>query len=230
MVFHEHAPRFAPTAERASGQLRRLATQARSFASLVLVQTPPLNVMGPHGAEQVVPPRHDRPSCSTVFGVRPLLGRGFTADETRPGQRGRWSILGHGFWQRWFGGDPGVLGRQLAVPDGSLTIVGVAPPGFRIGLHRARRVHAADDRSREPGGDRLARLSMPTAGSPPEVTVDGAQAEMSVDRRGASTAVPLRRAHGRVRVRPARVPGARGASRTAAADGGRGHRCWPSPA
>ena len=68
-----------------------------------------------------------------MFGVRPSLGRGFTAEETRPGRR-QVVILGYGFWQRWFAGDPGVLGRQLIVPDGSLTIVGVGPPGFRIGL------------------------------------------------------------------------------------------------
>ena len=42
-------------------------------------------------------------------------------------------MLGHGFWQRWFGGDPTVLGRQLTLPDGSLTIIGVGPAGFRIG-------------------------------------------------------------------------------------------------
>ena len=68
-----------------------------------------------------------------VFGVSPVLGRGFTDEETRPGSH-TVVILGYGFWQRWFGGDPGVLGRRLGTPDGSLTIVGVAPPGFRIGL------------------------------------------------------------------------------------------------
>jgi putative ABC transport system permease protein len=58
--------------------------------------------------------------------------RAFTEEETRPGSD-QVVILGYGLWQRWFGGDPRVLGRQLAVPDGSLTVVGVAPPGFRIG-------------------------------------------------------------------------------------------------
>jgi len=56
-----------------------------------------------------------------------------TDDETRPGNDDV-VILGHGFWQRWFGGDPGVVGRRLALQEGSLTIVGVAPPGLRIGV------------------------------------------------------------------------------------------------
>jgi putative ABC transport system permease protein len=106
--------------------------RARSFEALSLVQTPPLNVMGSNGAEQI-----GRVMTTSelfqVFRVSPVLGRGFTEEETRPGSN-QVVILGYGFWQRWFGGDPGVLGRQLAMPNGSLTVVGVAPPGFRIGL------------------------------------------------------------------------------------------------
>jgi predicted permease len=106
--------------------------RARSFEALALVQTPPLNVMGSHGAEQI-----GRVLTTSelfrVFKVSPVLGRGFTEEETRPGSH-QVVILGYGFWQRWFGGDPRVLGRQLALPDGSLTVVGVAPLGFRIGL------------------------------------------------------------------------------------------------
>ena len=106
--------------------------RARSFEALALVQTPPLNVTGSNGAEQIGR-MLTTSELFRVFRVNPVLGRGFTAEETRPG-RDQVVILGHGFWRRWFAGDPGVLGRQLAVSDGSLTIVGVAPPGFRIGL------------------------------------------------------------------------------------------------
>ena len=109
--------------------------RARSFEALALVQTPPLNVMGSNGAEQI-----GRILMTSelfhVFKVNPVLGRGFTEEEMRPG-RNQVVILGYGFWQRWFGSDPNVLGRQLAMPDGSLTVVGVAPPGFRIGATEA---------------------------------------------------------------------------------------------
>jgi len=107
-------------------------SRAHAFDALALVQTPPLNVVGSTGAEQI-----NRVQTTSelfrVFGVAPILGRGFTEEETRPGQHDV-VILGHGFWLRSFAGDPGVLGRQLPLPDGSLTIVGVAPPGLRIGL------------------------------------------------------------------------------------------------
>ena len=107
--------------------------RARSFEALALVQTPPLNLIGSNGAEQIA--RIQTTSeLFRVFGVTPALGRAFTEEETRPGRNDDVVILGHGFWQRWFGGDPGVIGRRLAVQGGSLTIVGVAPPGLRIGV------------------------------------------------------------------------------------------------
>jgi len=106
--------------------------RARSFEALTLLQTPPLNVLGNNGAEQIARVQTTS-ELFRVFGVGLALGRGFTDEETRPGNV-QVVILGHGYWQRRFGGDPGVLGRGLAVPDGSLTIVGIAPPGLRIGV------------------------------------------------------------------------------------------------
>jgi hypothetical protein len=109
-------------------------SRARSFEALVLVQAPPLNVMGASGAEQISR-MQTTGDLYRVFGVRPVMGRGFTDDDTRPGADAGIVILGYGFWQRWFGGDPSVVGRRLAIQDGSLTIIGVAPAGFRIGTN-----------------------------------------------------------------------------------------------
>ena len=106
--------------------------RARSFEALALVQTPPLNLLSPTGAEQVARVQ-TTPDLFGVFGVAPILGRAFTDLDARPGADNV-VVLGYGFWQRWFGGDPGVVGRPLPVPEGSLRIVGVAPPGMRVGL------------------------------------------------------------------------------------------------
>ncbi len=71
-----------------------------------------------------------------VLGVRPLLGRVFTAADaaelrTRPGV-----VLGYRCWQRTFGGDPDIVGRQIPVRNGEkdilrLNVWGVLPPTFR---------------------------------------------------------------------------------------------------
>jgi predicted permease len=65
-----------------------------------------------------------------VLGVRPFLGRVLTAqDETAPGANPV-AVLSYGYWTRHFGSDPNILNKQLAVNGNSLTVVGVARPGF----------------------------------------------------------------------------------------------------
>jgi predicted permease len=105
--------------------------RSRAFDALALVQTIPVNVMSNAGAEQVITVQTTG-NLFEVFGVRPMLGSGFTESASRPGH-GAVAVLGYGFWQRRFGGDPAVLGRRLELADGSLQIVGVAPAGLRVG-------------------------------------------------------------------------------------------------
>jgi len=64
-----------------------------------------------------------------VMGVPPLLGRTPTPEDARPGAEPV-VVLGYKFWQRQFGGDPGVLGRQLRLNDIMRTVIGVMPKRF----------------------------------------------------------------------------------------------------
>ena len=92
----------------------------------------------PHGDSWV---RHDGQELraatsyarSTFFdflGVRPAIGRFFTAEEDRLGAGADVAILSHAFWQRQLGGDPSVLGRELLITSRPYTIIGVAAEGF----------------------------------------------------------------------------------------------------
>jgi putative ABC transport system permease protein len=63
--------------------------------------------------------------------ARPLLGRTFLPHEDEPGAE-RVAVLSHGFWQRHFGGDPGVVGRTLHLSGHPFTVVGVMPDGFDL--------------------------------------------------------------------------------------------------
>ena len=69
-----------------------------------------------------------------TLGVRPLLGRVFSADESRPGGSPA-ILLAHGYWQRRFGGDPGVVGQTLRLDNRGYTVVGVLPRGFDYPNH-----------------------------------------------------------------------------------------------
>ncbi len=64
-----------------------------------------------------------------VMGVRPLIGRTPDAEDARPGAPPV-VVLGYRFWQRQFGGDPTVLGRQLRLNDTSRAVIGVMPKRF----------------------------------------------------------------------------------------------------
>jgi predicted permease len=64
----------------------------------------------------------------SVVGIKPLLGRGFTRDDEKPGSRV--AVLSHDLWQTAFGGDPNIIGRGITLDHQSFTVIGVMPPGY----------------------------------------------------------------------------------------------------
>jgi putative ABC transport system permease protein len=69
----------------------------------------------------------------TILGVKPELGRNFTAEEDRP-KGAKVVILGNGVWQRRFGGDRSIVGRQVQISGQASTVVGVLPSDFHLPL------------------------------------------------------------------------------------------------
>lgn len=65
-----------------------------------------------------------------VLGVTPVRGRVLTEADDDPANTQPGAVISYEYWQRRFGLDPQVVGRQVTVNSTSLTIVGVAPPGF----------------------------------------------------------------------------------------------------
>jgi predicted permease len=65
-----------------------------------------------------------------VLGVAPMVGAGFRADQDEPLGGHPVVMLGHGYWKRQFGSDPGVVGQTLTVNRMPYTIVGVLPETF----------------------------------------------------------------------------------------------------
>jgi putative ABC transport system permease protein len=62
-----------------------------------------------------------------LLGIRPLYGRTFVPADDRPGAPAV-LVLSHSYWQRSFGGDPGVVGRVFRMNDRPHTVIGVMPP------------------------------------------------------------------------------------------------------
>ncbi|MBO0857663.1 MAG: ABC transporter permease, partial [Chloracidobacterium sp.] len=73
----------------------------------------------------------------SALGARPALGRLFLPEEDQPG-RNKVVVFSHAFWQRRFGGDPGIVNKTIRLNDESYTVVGVMPPSFQFGRELGR--------------------------------------------------------------------------------------------
>ncbi|MGA8277688.1 MAG: ABC transporter permease [Rhodanobacteraceae bacterium] len=69
------------------------------------------------------------PSLFSTLGVQPVLGRGFTADESVIG-REKVVVIGNALWRNQFNADPTIIGRDLRLNDESYRVVGVMPRTF----------------------------------------------------------------------------------------------------
>ena len=69
----------------------------------------------------------------SILRAKPMLGRSFTAVEDQP-NGARVVMLGYGLWQRRYGADPSIVGRQVRIGGDAYTVVGVMPAEFRLPL------------------------------------------------------------------------------------------------
>jgi predicted permease len=66
-----------------------------------------------------------------ALGVQPAAGRWLSEADQAPGAP-RSVMLSYGYWQRRFGGDPGVIGKSLTLGSQPAQMVGVMPAGFGV--------------------------------------------------------------------------------------------------
>lgn len=176
--------------QRAAG-VRELAAYAE-FASGVGAGEEPVIQMG-----NLVSENYFR-----LLGVRPAVGRFFTAEED-PGAAGpRVAVLSHAAWQRQFNGDPGVVGRAVIINGQPFTVVGIAEPGFHghvvafkvdiwmpLSLHDVIRGGRFLESRRSVGLEMLARLA-------PGATVAQAGDALSAIFRAGAAEAQVERNHG----------------------------------
>jgi predicted permease len=67
-----------------------------------------------------------------VLGVRPAMGRLFTADEAHGGAHPV-ALLSDAYWRHQFNSDPAILGKAIELSGTPVTVVGVLPASFDFG-------------------------------------------------------------------------------------------------
>jgi predicted permease len=85
-----------------------------------------------HGAAEIVPSAATQWNLFSMLGVKPILGRGFLADEDK-GAGADVVLITYEAWARYFDNDPKIIGRQIPVTGGVVAIVGVLPESFQLG-------------------------------------------------------------------------------------------------
>jgi putative ABC transport system permease protein len=152
--------------------------QSRSFKAVAAFDDGPFTLSSRETRERIAGEYVAQPYFS-LLGIQAALGRTFRPEEDRVPQRDAVAVLSDGAWKRRFGGEPGIVGRQIQLENRTYTVIGVAPPGFQGLSERAEVwvpfVMMAGPEDLENRGTRgfrvLARLR-------PGVRLEKAQAEM----------------------------------------------------
>ncbi len=109
--------------------------QATSFEQVAAVEPFSFDFTG-DGAPEVFYASLVTEGFFEVLGAGAALGRTFLPEEFQPGSGV--VVLTHGFWERRFGGDAGILGRSLTLDQRPYTVVGVLPADFELALEGGR--------------------------------------------------------------------------------------------
>jgi putative ABC transport system permease protein len=104
---------------------------AKSFESVAAMTGGSFNLTGGGDPERLngSPVTHN---FFNTLGASAALGRVFLPEEDQPGKN-KVVVLSHAFWQRRFGGDPGLVNKTITLNDESYTVVGVMPASFQFG-------------------------------------------------------------------------------------------------
>ena len=104
--------------------------ETHSFTAVAAVQSRQnLNLLRPHASPLRVNAARVGAEFFAVLGTRAQLGRTFATDDDARAAT-KVLVLSDGAWRRYFGADPGIVGRQVTLDGEPSVVVGVAPPRF----------------------------------------------------------------------------------------------------
>jgi predicted permease len=143
--------------------------RSKQFPQLAAVAGAEVNLTPPEGDPTRLAALAVTHEFLPLVGLTPLLGRGFTEDEDRPGGPSV-VIISEDLWARLFSRDPAVVGSTLRLNDAAWTVVGVLPRGGDFGMLQVLRAAAYSRGFADRGGsvqvDVWAPLRPDPAGSP----------------------------------------------------------------
>jgi putative ABC transport system permease protein len=161
--------------------------QNQSFADMAASAEQSFNLTGDGDPERVTAYAVTH-NFFPLFGVQPLLGRGFLLEEDRPGSN-KVVVLSYSLWQSRYGGDAHVLNRDIQLNGEKHTVVGVMPASFQF-LDSEVRMWVPLALDQEDMANRGGHYLNVAARLKPGVVVTQAQADMNAIMRRIATDHP----------------------------------------
>lgn len=110
------------------GAFHGVRERSRSFDALAVMKTWQPSITGESQPERLEGQRVSA-DYFRVFGIAPLIGRDFqVSDDAYQGPNV--VVLSHRLWQRRFGGDRGIVGREIKLDGSGFLVIGVMPSNF----------------------------------------------------------------------------------------------------
>jgi predicted permease len=129
-VFNSYPSAGAPRASNGSVDFFQRRENIAAFEEVALFQGTGSTV-GEEGNAERVSALRVTPSFFPLLGAGAALGRTFTEDEMEEGDDLE-VVLTDAYWREAFGGDPGVVGREMRVDGRPREVVGVLPAAFQV--------------------------------------------------------------------------------------------------
>jgi len=107
--------------------------QARSFDAVAAAETWGFTLTD-YGEPEAIRGSVVTKGFFEILGTTALIGRTLLPEDHE--QEKQVVVISHGLWQRRFGGDPQIIGRQLTLNNESTTVVGVMPAEFEYPPNR----------------------------------------------------------------------------------------------
>jgi putative ABC transport system permease protein len=161
--------------------------QNQSFADMAAASSSSFNITG-DGEPERIQANSVNANFFQLFGVQPLLGRGFLPEEDRPGGN-KVAMLSYSLWQSRYGGDRGIINREILLNGEKHTVVGVMPAGFHF-LEQDVRLWVPLALDQEELANRGGHYLQVIARLKPRVALSQAQADMNAVMRRIATDHP----------------------------------------
>ncbi|HYL72714.1 MAG TPA: ABC transporter permease [Bryobacteraceae bacterium] len=175
--------------------------QARSFEDMGAAQSWGATLTGRDNAQRLVGMQVSA-NLFSVLGVQAIRGRTFQAGEDQAG-REHVAVLSYGLWQKQFGGDPQIAGKQILLNGETYDVAGVMPESFRFAPFWVTNAEiwvplTLEKRLNDRGGRSLRVFARLNKG----LSLEKAQAEIDVICKRLEDQYPVTNAHMTARVIP----------------------------